>query len=273
MPEGPQVARYARLQNERLAGRRVRVDSPSGRSDEIAEIFDGETIAGVAAIGKHLLYDFGDDRYLHVHLGRFGRFIDGPLPEPELRGIVRLRLRTADRWYELRGATAVDVYGPDDLRRLKARIGPNPLDPRARPKPVYDVIAQSDAAIGLLLMDQAVIAGVGNIYRCEVLFLNRIHPKQPGSTITAPVWRAVWRDLRRLMTDNAVDGRIVTTAPSDRAHPRGAVRSSDRFYVYHRAGLPCRQCGAIICEGEMGNRTIFWCPQDQPEPRRRRRLS
>lgn len=271
MPEGPQVARYARLQNDRLSGRRVRIDSPSGRSDDVAEVFDGETVIGVEAVGKHLLYDFGERRYLHVHLGRFGRFVEGPLPEPELRGIVRLRLRTNDQWYELRGATAVDVYETDDLRRLKARIGPNPLDPRARPKAVYDFVAQSDAPIGMLLMDQAVIAGVGNIYRCEVLFLNRIHPKQPGSTIAAPVWRAVWRDLRRLMVHNAVDGRIVTTAPADRAHPHGAVRASERLYVYHRAGLPCRHCGAIIREGMMGGRRIFWCPKDQPEPRRRAR--
>jgi endonuclease-8 len=271
MPEGPQVARYARLHNERLAGQRVQVDSPSGRSDDIAGIFDGERIMGVQAIGKHLLYDFGEERFLHVHLGRFGRFFEGTRPEPELRGIVRLRLRTSDHWYELRGATAVDFYGPDDVRRLKGRIGPNPLDPRARPKTAYDAIAQSDAAIGLLLMDQAVIAGVGNIYRCEVLFLNRINPKQPGKSITAPVWRAIWRDLRRLMVHNSVDGRIVTTAPADREHPRGAVRAADRLYVYHRAGLPCRHCGTIIREGTMGNRTIFWCPNDQPEPRTRAR--
>jgi endonuclease-8 len=271
MPEGPQVARYARLHNDRLAGRHVHVDSPSGRSDEIAALLDGETVAGVSAIGKHLLYDFGDDRYLHVHLGRFGRFVEGALPEPEIHGTVRLRMRTDERWYELRGATAIDLYDAEDLRRLKARIGPNPLDPRARPKPAYDVIAESDAPIGLLLMDQAVIAGVGNIYRCEVLFINRIHPKQPGRTISAPAWRAIWRDLRRVMTANAVDGRIVTTAAADRPHPRGAVRAGERFYVYHRTGLPCRRCGAMIREMTMGSRRVFWCPTDQPEPRARTR--
>jgi formamidopyrimidine-DNA glycosylase len=264
MPEGPQVARYARLQRERLEGRRVRLDSPSGRSDDEAAFFDGGTITSVEAIGKHLLYDFGDERYLHVHLGRFGKFKEGPLPEPELRGIVRLRLRTEDYWYELRGAIAVDAYGPEQRRLLRERIGPNPLDPRARPAPVYAKISKSTSPIGLLLMDQAVIAGVGNIYRCEVLFMNGIHPRRPGTTIAESEWRSMWRDLRSVMRHNVVDGRIVTTAPADREGRTGKVRASDRFYVYHRAGLPCRRCGAPISSGTMGNRSIYWCPDDQP---------
>jgi len=135
MPEGPQVARYARLQSEKLVGRRVHVDSPNGRSDDVAAFFDGATLRGIEAVGKHLVYDFGDERYLHVHLGRFGGFDHGATPLPEVKGVLRLRLYTQADWYELRGAIAIEIF--DDRMRalLENRIGPNPLDPAADLKP------------------------------------------------------------------------------------------------------------------------------------------
>jgi formamidopyrimidine-DNA glycosylase len=264
MPEGPQVARYARLQREILAGKRVRADSPNGRSDDVAQAIDGLKLVGIEAIGKHLLYDFGKERYLHVHLGRFGNFGDGPMPLPEVRGILRFRMYTTKHWFELRGAIAVESFDAEMRRSLIARIGPNPLDPQADAALAYAKISRSRSAIGLLLMDQTIVGGIGNIYRSEVLFMNGVHPQRPGSSIDERTWRGIWKDLVRLMEHGAVHGRIVTTRPADRDKPAGPVRRADRCYVYHRDGLPCRHCGTLVVVGVIGNRKVYWCPEDQP---------
>ncbi|GAC1306079.1 MAG: Fpg/Nei family DNA glycosylase [Vulcanimicrobiaceae bacterium] len=264
MPEGPQVSRHARLQSDKLLGKTVRADSPDGRSDDVAAFIDGATLRGIEAIGKHLLYDFGEDRLLHVHLGRFGNFREGAMPLPEVRGILRLRFHTDTDWFELRGAIAIELYDATMRASLAGRIGPNPLDAAADPKRAYDVIVTSRTPVGLQMMDQSVVAGIGNIYRSEALFLNGVNPRDPGPTLERKTWRKIWLDLVRLMAHGAEVGRIVTTWPKDRAKPKGAVRSDDRFYVYHRTGLPCRRCGTPICTELLGARSVFWCPTCQP---------
>jgi endonuclease-8 len=264
MPEGPQVARYARLQSEILAGKRIRFDSPNGRSDEVAAAIDGLKLQRIEAIGKHLLYDFGKERYLHVHLGRFGNFDEGAMPLPAVTGVLRFRMYTRTHWFELRGAIAIELYDAEARAALAARIGPNPLDPGADPMRAYAKIAKSRASIGMLLMDQSIVGGIGNIYRSEVLFMNRVNPMRAGNTIDRKTWRAIWKDLVRVMAHGAIHGRIVTTDPRDRDKPTGAVRAGDRFYVYRRDGLPCRRCGTIVERAVMGTRSVFWCPNDQP---------
>jgi endonuclease-8 len=265
MPEGPQVARYARLQAALLEGRVVHADSPNGRADEAAAFIDGLVVHAVEAIGKHLIYDFGEERYLHVHLGRFGNFRDGAMPLREPQGVLRFRMYTAEHWFELRGAIAIEPFDASRREALEARIGPNPLDPSADVKRAYAKIVRSRSPIGALLMDQSIVGGIGNIYRSEVLFLNRVHPRSPGTSLRLKTWRAMWKDLARVMADGAKIGRIVTTNPKDRSKPKGAVRAQDRFYVYHRTGLPCRRCGAPIQSGTIGTRNVYWCPVDQVE--------
>jgi formamidopyrimidine-DNA glycosylase len=266
MPEGPQVARYARLQSETLAGKRVRADSPNGRSSDVASAVDGLKLIRIEAVGKHLLYDFGKERYVHVHLGRFGNFDHGPMPLPDVRGILRFRFYTSKDWYELRGAIAIELYDAQMRERLEARIGPNPLDPDADPMRAFAKISASRSTIGMLMMDQSIVGGIGNIYRSEVLFMNGVHPRVPGRDVDRKTWRSIWKDLVRVMEHGEQVGRIVTTLPKDREKPKGAVRRNDRFYVYHREGLPCRRCGTLIRSAELGTRKVFWCPHDQPEP-------
>jgi endonuclease-8 len=264
MPEGPQVARYARLQSDVLAGKRVRADSPNGRSDDVAEAIDGLKLHGIEAIGKHLIYDFGKDRFLHVHLGRFGNFDTGPMPLPEPRGILRFRLYTRQQWFELRGAIAIELFDAPMRALLEARIGPSPLDPQADPARAFAKIAKSRAPIALILMDQKIVAGIGNIYRSEILFMHGVHPRSEGRSLEESTWQAMWLDLVRLMRDGERIGRIVTTSPADREKPKGNARRGDRYYVYRRTGLPCRRCGSLVVTAVMGNRNVFWCPHDQP---------
>ena len=240
--------------------------SPNGRSDAVAQTIDGKRLRTVEALGKHLFYVFGADTQLHIHLGRFGNFHEGELPLPEIRGILRLRLWNAKRWLELRGAITIEVIDRAQRARIGERIGSDPLDDDADPALAYAKIVKSRSPIGLLLMDQSVVSGIGNIYRSELLFRHGVHPRRPGNAVSRATWNAMWRDMRTLMDDAVVRGRIVTTDPAERRYPKRAnVASEDRFYAYHRAGKPCRRCGTTILTDTIATRNVYWCPKDQPE--------
>ncbi|GAC1411839.1 MAG: Fpg/Nei family DNA glycosylase [Candidatus Velthaea sp.] len=265
MPEGHTVHRAARDQNERFAGKAIRAESPQGRFIEGAALIDERPLRSVEAYGKHLLYDFGDALFVHVHLGLFGKFRMGAMPQAGERGLIRLRLRTDDDWLELRGPTACEIFTAEQRRLLLARLGPDPLRSGSRPQRAFARIAASRSRIGALLMDQSIVAGIGNVYRCELLYRARIDPFAAGTTLAPEDWRRLWRDARSVMAQGVRDARMVTTLPNDRPHPRGPVRREERFYVYHRSGKPCRICGTSIRSAAMAARTIYWCPSCQAE--------
>jgi endonuclease-8 len=112
----------------------------------------------------------------------------------------------------------------------------------------------------MLLMEQDVMAGVGNIYRAEVLFRARQSPFTPGREVAPAVVRKMWKELGPLMRAGMVDRRIVTTLTKDREHKRGKVRVGDEHYVYRRNGQPCRICGTKVMKREgFAGRNLFWC--------------
>jgi endonuclease-8 len=108
-------------------------------------------------------------------------------------------------------------------------------------------------------MDQSVVAGVGNVYRAEVLFRQRLDPYRPGREHDPAELRAVWDDLVALLRAGVRAGRIVTTHPDDRERPSGRPRRVDAHYVYGRAALPCRRCGTPVQDALMSARRLFWC--------------
>jgi endonuclease-8/formamidopyrimidine-DNA glycosylase len=106
-------------------------------------------------------------------------------------------------------------------------------------------------------MDQSVLAGVGNIYRAELLYRARVHPNRPGTSLAARTLRGIWRDAVVLMADGVRAGRIVTTDPEDRHTQR------DAWYVYHRDGTPCLRCGTRVQVADLTGRKVYWCPRCQ----------
>jgi formamidopyrimidine-DNA glycosylase len=113
-------------------------------------------------------------------------------------------------------------------------------------------------------MDQAVIAGVGNVYRAEALFRAGLSPFTPGRDVHRTAWHAMWEDLAVLLRAGVRAGRIVTTEPEDRRRPAGRPNRADAHYVYARTGLPCRRCGTPVQRDVLAARTLFWCPVCQP---------
>lgn len=263
MPEGNELHRFAEQQGEKFSGHQVKVDAPNGRFEEGAALLTGRKLLAVDAFGKHLFYNFGRDRQLHVHLGLFGRFRDGAMPHPEPKGALRLRISDEQHWIELRGPTACEVLNDTKRDELLARIGPDPLREDAKPAAVIARIQRSKSSIGLLLMDQSVIGGIGNIYRAELLFRAGLSPFQTGASVEKKRLNKLWRDAKALMLAGMKDRRIVTTDPKDRPHSTGRARSGEAHYAYHRTGKPCFRCGTAIKSAPMAGRTLYWCPQCQ----------
>jgi endonuclease-8 len=264
VPEGHTLYRLAREQARLFAGRPVRVSSPQGRFAAGAALLDGRVLDDVFSYGKHLFAVFGADT-VHVHLGLYGTFLSGNGQPAPARGALRMRWEGdgpdgAGVWADLRGATACEVLPAPEVDRILARLGPDPLRPPADGARALRRIAGSRTPLGALLMDQSVLAGVGNVYRAELLFRHRVSPFRPGREVEDGLWTAMWADLVRLMRSGVRMGRIVTTRPEDRSRRSGVARPDDAHYVYRRTGLPCRLCGTEVRAQVMVGRNLYWCP-------------
>ena len=221
MPEGHTIHRLARRHARLLVGKRVAADSPQGRFEDGARLLDGRVLTATDAWGKHLFHHY-DDLWLHVHLGLYGKFRDGSLPVPEARGALRLRLVGGEHWLELRGPTACEVLTDTERKAVLARLGPDPLRRRPDAEAFVARVLRSRAPIATLLMDQSVVAGVGNVYRAEVLFRQRLDPFRPGREHGAGELQAVWDDLVVLLRAGAPERHCARL--SRRRTPPGACR-------------------------------------------------
>lgn len=277
MPEGHTLHRLAASLGRRFTGRRVEVSSPQGRFAESATVLDGGLVEGAEAWGKHLFVAFEGERFVRVHLGLYGKLdvYDGP-PAPPV-GQVRMRLVAASppAYADLRGATACELVTEEQRAAVVARLGPDPLRADADPAAAWARISRSRAPIGALLMDQTVVAGVGNVYRAEVLFRHRIHPLRPGNTLRRARFEAIWADLVELMAEGVATGRIDTVRPEHTPEAMGREPRRDdhggEVYVYRRHGRPCHVCGAKVRTEVLAARNSFWCPRCQPVFRSRAR--
>lgn len=268
MPEGHTLHRLAGRQRKLLGGKTVAVSSPQGRFAEGAAVVDGMVFHTAEAWGKHLIQRYrpfvgarrSGERLIHIHLGLYGAFSEQAAPMAPPVGQVRLRIEAADIGVDLRGPTACQLYTPADLDALVARLGPDPLRRDARPERAFAAITRSTRPIGALLMDQKVIAGVGNVYRAEVLFRAGIDPYRQGTRISRDEFYALWADLVALMRVGVRKGTIHVVRPADDHGAPSYAADRPRTYVYRRAGEDCRICGTTVAHAVLDGRNLFWCP-------------
>lgn len=265
MPEGHTIHRLAKDHTPLLVGRPVAMASPQGRFATGAELLTGRVVERVEPYGKHLFYRFEGDLLLHVHLGLYGTWQQGAGPPPEPRGALRLRMTTAETWLDLRGPTACEVMTPADYDAVLARLGPDPLRRDADPELAWARLSRSRRAVGELLMDQKVLAGIGNVYRAEALYRAGLSPFRPGREVERATWELTWADLGALLRAGVRQRRIITTERADRDRRSGVPSRGDAHYVYRRHGLPCRRCGTEVRTQVMAARNLFWCPTCQPD--------
>jgi len=259
VPEGHTLHRLARLHQRRFAGSPVTVSSPQGRFADAGKV-DGGKFVRASAWGKHLFHHYAGGAIVHVHLGLYGTFTESPTPMPLPVGQVRMRIVGAEYGTDLRGPTVCEVIDEAQVSAIVARLGADPLRPDADPTVAWERISKSRKVIGALLMDQSVIAGVGNVYRSELLFRHGIDPYRIGRSIDRDEFTGMWNDVVELMKVGVRRGKIVVVHPE---HDRGApsyAKDRPRTYVYRRAADPCRVCGTPVCTADLEGRNLFWCP-------------
>ncbi|OLP62410.1 DNA glycosylase, partial [Salmonella enterica subsp. enterica serovar Javiana] len=238
-----------------------------------AALLSGHTFLHATSWGKHLFAEFDGDAWLHVHLGLIGTFTIDEVAytgEVPVVGQVRLRLANDAHVADLRGPNLCAVITPEQVEAVTARLGPDPLRPGPdglRPEPDPDLawrkLSRSGRSVAELLMDQSVLAGVGNVYRCEVLFRQRIDPFRPGKELRRSSWDAIWLDLVDLLPLGVATGKIVTVAEqvaqvrADLAAGRVDPLETRTSYVYKRQGEPCRVCGSRIRTREVAGRNLY----------------
>jgi endonuclease-8 len=185
---------------------------------------------------------------------------------PEPIGQVRVRLLTDDAVADLRGPTACEVLSPAEADVLIAKLGPDPMttDHAEGERRFVEAVRKKPTPIGLLLMDQAVVAGIGNVYRAELLFRAKLNPHTPGKLIPDEALRQLWQDWAHLLAIGVETGQMLTMDGLDDDAYRAALASrDDRHWVYRRAGLPCRVCGTHIVMEVAAARKLYWCPRCQ----------
>lgn len=257
MPEGDSIAKAAARIRPVLIGSEILSvygTSPQLRSN--AGRLTGRRVTGVRTFGKHLVIDFDQGFSIRVHLGMPGRWrvmtADRATP-----GNARLILSTATHHVCCFAAPDIEVDRTPAIERRMERLGPDALaadfDPRllierARTRPTWPIAE--------VLLDQRVIAGVGNVYKSELLFLAGVHPRATVGEVSDDELLEIATRAKQLLSVNVRAGARRTTG--DRARGR-------EMWVYERAGRPCRRCATGIQTARIADRVTFWCPTCQPQ--------
>ena len=267
MPEGDTIARAAAALHRALAGRVITAFATGltnlARVDEDTPIA-GRTIEACRSAGKHLLMAFSGGLLLRTHMrmsGSWHLYRPGERWQRPPRA-ARIRIDT-DAWV----AVAFDVPVAEfvlepDLHRHRplAMLGPDLADPAFdRSDALARIQASGDRAIGDVILDQRVVAGLGNVLRSETLFVAGVHPEVPAGCLDTET-------IVRLIETGAT--LLQRNARPDYAHMRnttGRRAPGQELWVYQRTGEPCRRCGTAVVSAARGleARRVYWCPECQ----------
>lgn len=274
MPEGDTIDRIAKVMRQTLGA-----DSITGargrRGGARVERVIGSTVASVSARGKHLLVGFDNGLTLHTHLGMAGTW-------HRYRPDERWRRRAGEAVAVLETGSAVAVcFAAPTVELLETRAlpvhpvlsrqGPDLVDPDVDLEEAVARLRASPKGIAEAVLDQGVVAGLGNVYRSEVLFLAGQDPFVAAADVPAGRAREVLAMAHGLLRANTGGGGRVTMADASGAPPDASPAGSRvrSRWAYRRAGRPCRRCGTPIRSAALGRppRRLYWCPTCQLDRR------
>lgn len=266
MPEGDTIYRTAEVLRAALRGRRITAararPRPGMRRVPDLSRLVGATVEHVEPRGKHLLIGFDNGMTLRSHLrmsGSWHRYRPGEAWRRHEREASAV-LETAEAVAVAFNTPVVELLAPGDLRRSKPlrELGPDLLGRTFDlDEAVRRLRERDDEELGNALLDQRAVAGIGNVYKSEIAFIERLDPWSPVAALDEEDLERALRTARRLLQANTRGGARITTA--------SPVRGRE-LWVYGRAGRPCRRCGTLLRmrrQGELARQT-FWCPRCQP---------
>lgn len=259
MPEGHTIHRAAQDQRPMLVDKYVSATSPQGRFADGAAAINGHLCTRIEALGKHLLYHFEDAGSLHIHLGLAGRIHRNPQPADPPRDVVRIRLETATHVVDITGPAICEILEQDALAQFRATYGPDLLADPEDPDRAIARIRKSRSPIATLLMNQKVIAGIGNIYRSEILWLQGLNPYTRGTDLSDAQLRALWGRMRDLMQIGVRYNSIITNGDV----PKAGQDVSERVNIYGED--TCPTCQERIEVAKIAARTLYYCRRCQTE--------
>jgi endonuclease-8 len=267
MPEGHTIHRLARDQNADLAGHAVEAVAGQERFREGAARLDGQRLRKAEAWGKHLFHTFDSGDVLHIHLGLIGKWFRRSGAEladgrAEPTATTRLRLSAEDVAWDLTGPMVCAVVTPDDRARVLAKLGPDPLRRDADPERMWAKLQLTDRSIGLLLMEQDVVAGIGNVYRSELLNIVGIDPRRAGRAVTRDEFDRLWAETVRQLRLGVRRNKIVTMRPDELDRPISKLARGEGRYAYKQE--VCGRCHTPLDVFPLAGRTTWSCPTCQP---------
>lgn len=260
MPEGHKTHYLAKQHTDWFGGQAIRITSPQGRFRAGAKKVSGETLEQCIAFGKHLFYQFESGHRIHVHLGRYGKYRVLDSPPPPAVGAVRMRLVGSEKTIDLTGPTTCRVVDQVVQDEVVSKLGPDPLAGGSKAA-VWQGFSATSKPIGGLLLDQKLLAGVGNIFRAEVLFEIGMHPLLPGNELSRQQFDQLWTSLKRMMRVGLKYGKIITVRSDEMQGRLGDLEGHERFRIYGRD--ECPWCGGSIETIEVASRKLYWCPACQ----------
>jgi len=254
MPEGDVVWSTARRLHEALAGRAL--TRSDFRVPRLATAdLTGDVVTETVARGKHLLTRTKSGLTIHTHLRMEGTWRVRPAAE-KVRDSHWIRLLLANENWQAIGYQlgVVELIRTSEEAKVTGHLGPDLLGPDwDRDEAVRRLSAEPDRPIGEALLDQRNLAGIGNVYKAEVLFLRGLSPWQPTGDV-ADIGALADLAKRLLEANKERFGHITT----------GSMRRGEEHWVYGRQGRPCRRCGTPIRSAGQQDRITFWCPSCQP---------
>lgn len=270
MPEGDTIHRVAEVMRRTLGDDEIVAARARPGGAQLARVV-GSRVKAVRTRGKHLLIDFDAGLTLHTHLQMHGSWH---------------RYRPGERWrapaddavavLETERAVAVCFGAPTvelvetralGLHPVLAQLGPDLLDPEPDIEEAVRRMAGTDRTIAEAVLDQRLVAGIGNVYRSEILFIERLDPFAGAATLSTATLTRLLETSRDLLRANVGGGDRVTMPDASGALPDASAAGSQsrERWVYGRTGRPCRRCGTPVRSRRLGAlaRRLFWCPRCQ----------
>ena len=268
MPELPEVEVIRRGLVPLLVGRRFLAVSMGHKRlrqqsslEELRRWVKGRRLDNLRRRGKYLLFDLEGGATLLIHLGMTGHLLAGPHPSPPLDHVhlvFQIEGGLDLLYQDVRRFGQVLVFPPGVTPAPLAQVGAEPFSRKVTPAWLLEQAQGRSRPIKNFLLDARVVAGIGNIYACEILFAARLHPATPAGRLTLADWGRILAETRRILKHAIAKGG---TTVSNYLNSRGEAGLFQlELLVYGRAGEPCSVCGTPIARLVQAGRSSFFCP-------------